>query len=840
MIGQTISHYKILEKLGEGGMGVVYKAQDLKLDRPVALKLLPSNLLSSEEEVVRFQQEARAISTLNHPNVATIYDVDEAIGPTTAGRQKFLVLEYLPGGTLKSRIKKLQSEGKELPLAQIVDYGLQFAEGLSHAHRHSIVHRDVKTDNVMLTEEGKVKITDFGLAKLRGSAQLTKTGSTVGTAAYMSPEQIRGEDQDHRSDLFSFGIVLYEMATGHLPFRGEHEAALSYSIVNENPLPIKSLRPTLPTSLENVIYRCLEKDRDKRFQNAGDIAIELRKIQQEISGYVSAPSRRSKLPWIVAAVFVVLALAALYVFMPSKPPGVDWKSIAVLPFKNLSEDKANEYFSDGITEDITTQISKISDLRVISRTSAMRYKNTDKSLREIAKELNVATILEGSVRRAGNQVRIVAQLIDASNDEHLWAETYDKELTQIFAIQSDVAQQIATALKARLSPAEKERIEKKPTEKLTAYDYYLKGRDYYYRYRQQDNENSIELFKRALELDPSYALAYAGLGRSYTARARRYDFPQAWADSGIVVCKKAISIDPNLPEAYTSLSMSYNQRGWHQKALEASRKAVELNPNYAHGLQLNGYWNMYVGNLDEALRWLNKTLAVDPSDPFNYYGIGAVYLRLDDLPRAEQWFRKGIELQPDFVYTYVALSLLYLEQGKHNEAIKECEKILSISPEDVVGLNALGDAELFSGNYVRAKEYYERAIAKISNRWNVYSGRCNTTGLGYALWKIGEQDSARKKFNESLRLDQKELEQNSEWYIIPYDLAAIHAIQGNKTEAYTWLQKAIEAGWRTYRLALIDPLFENLRNEQQFKQMMEEVKAKVDEMRRRVEQMEKG
>ncbi len=832
MIEQTISHYKILEKLGEGGMGVVYKAQDLKLDRLVALKFLPQQLLASPEEIARFQQEAKAISALNHPNIATIHDVDQADG------QKFLVLEYLPGGTLKSKIKHLQSSGKEFSLAEVVEYGLQISEGLAHAHRHGIVHRDIKTDNMMLTEEGKVKITDFGLAKLRGGAHLTKTGSTVGTVPYMSPEQIRGEELDRRSDLFSFGIVLYKLTTGHLPFRGEHEAALSYSIVNEDPVPLKSLRDNLPSSLENVVYRCLEKDKEHRFQSAEEAATELRKVQHEISGYGSAPSKRSKLPWITAAAIVILVLIGLYVFLPSKSTSVDRKSIAVLPFKNLSEDKENEYFSDGVTEDIITQLSKIGDLRVISRTSVMQYKNVNKRLRDIGKELDVATILEGSVRRAGNEVRIVAQLIDASTDEHLWAETYDKELTKIFTIQSEIAQQIAAALKSKLSPAEKERLEKKPTENLTAYDYYLKGREYYNRYRKQDNENAIELFKKALEFDPNYALAYAGLGESYATRTRRYEFPQAWADSGIAVSKKAISIDPNLPEAYTSLSIAYNQKGWHHKAIEAARKAVEINSNYATGNEMLGYWNLYTGKLDEALQWLKKSVLLDPSDPFNFYGVGAIYFRLDDHTKAEQWFKKGIELQPDFVYTYVALSLLYLAQGKYNQAVEECRKILSISPDDIVGLNAIGDAELFLGDSAEAKQYYEKAIAKISSRWNVYAGRCNITSLGYIFSKMGQHDEARKMFSQSLKLDREELDQGSEWYIVLYDLAAINAIQGNKAEAYKWLQKAIDAGWRTYRLGLIDPLMENLRNDEQFKQMMAQVKTNVDDMRKQVERME--
>jgi len=331
MIGQIISHYKILEKLGEGGMGIVYKARDLKLDRLVALKFLPANLLASQEEIARFQQEAKALSALNHPHIATIYDIDSADG------QKFIVLEYLSGGTLKSKIRDVQSSGKELSIQQIVGYGLQIAEGLAYAHRHGIIHRDVKTDNMILTDEETVKITDFGLAKLRGSVQLTKIRSTVGTAAYMSPEQIRGEDIDHRSDIFSFGIVLYELMTGHLPFRGEHEASVSYSIVSEDPIPLRTFRPQVLPVLEKIIERCLEKDREKRYQDGEEIVRDLQKVQQELTGNVSTVTKRSKVPWIVATGAIILVLGALYILLPSKSGSVDRKSIAVLPFKNLSE-----------------------------------------------------------------------------------------------------------------------------------------------------------------------------------------------------------------------------------------------------------------------------------------------------------------------------------------------------------------------------------------------------------------------------------------------------------------------------------------------------------------------
>jgi serine/threonine protein kinase/Flp pilus assembly protein TadD len=826
MIGQTISHYKILEKLGEGGMGVVYKAQDLKLDRLVALKFLPASVVASEEEIARFQQEAKAISALNHPNIATIHDVDEADG------QRFLVLEYLPGGTLKSRVKSLQSSGKELSVKEIVELGLQIGEGLSHAHRHGIVHRDVKTDNVMLTEEGRVKITDFGLAKLRGGAHLTKTGTTVGTAAYMSPEQVMGESVDHRSDLFSYGVVLYELATGHLPFRGEHEAALSYSIVNESPVPMKSLRADLPDGLERIVTRLLEKEQEKRYQSAQDVVLDLRNLQQEISGVIAAPIKRSKLPWIVASAAVVLPAVALMLFYPRKTVSVDRKSIAVLPFKNLSEDKENEYFSDGITEDIITQISKISELKVISRTSVMRYKNADKSLRDIGKELDVATILEGSVRRANNEVRIVAQLIDANTDEHLWAQTYDKELTKIFDIQSEIAQQIAAALKAKLAPAEKERIEKKPTENLDAYAYYLKGRDYYYSYRKQDNENAIELFKRALQLDPNYALAYAGLGDAYAQRMWRFGFPARWLDSAIVVSGKAISLDPNLAEAYKAIGLAYEYKGWLRKALDADRKAVELNPNYHPAVANIGWVNWFLGEYSEALQWMRKGQALAPTNAQTSFGVAHIYLSLGDDANAMKWYQKALELQPDLVNALEGMGRLFLWKGQYDEAFGYGQRILSLDSKDLTGLILAGDAQIFSGNLVKAREYYEQALSIDSTRWNFY------TNLGYLLWKSGQTVRAQKMFNEGLKRALKEIEKGNEWWDPPFHIAAVNAITGRKAEALEWLQRAIDAGWRFSSLGLKDPLLENLRNDDQFKQMMDQVKSKVDEMRKKVEAQE--
>jgi tetratricopeptide (TPR) repeat protein len=480
-----------------------------------------------------------------------------------------------------------------------------------------------------------------------------------------------------------------------------------------------------------------------------------------------------------------------------------------------------------VTEDIIAQLSKIGELKVISRTSIMQYKNTTKNIRDIAKELNVATVLEGSVRRADHQVRIVAQLIDAASDKHLWAETYDKELTQVFAIQSDVARQIASALEAELSPKAEEQLAKRPTANIDAYAYYLKGREYYNRYIKQDNETAIELFKKALDLDPGYALAYAGLGDAYCQRPMLFGFPWAWVDSSIVVSNKAISLDPSLAEGYKALGLAYQFKGWLKRSLDAYRKAVDLNPRYAPAVSNIGWVNAWRGNFDEALPWLKKGAALDPMVAYKKVGVGYAYLHLGDYPAATEWFNKALALQPDLHSAQIWLATVSLAQREYQQCIERAEKILASFPNDTDALGIIGSAELLLGNYPRAEECFAS------------DSTGNATGLGYVYWKTGRPDKARKMFARSIEGDQKALAQGDERPWIVYDIAAINAIQGKKTEAYDWLQKAIDAGWRSYRYAEIDPVLENLRDDGRFKQMMADVKAKVDEMRKRVEEMEK-
>ena len=839
MIGKTISHYKILEKLGAGAMGIVYKAQDLKLDRLVALKFFPTQVGQGEEEKARFIHEAKAASALEHNNICNIHEIDQ-----TDDGQMFIAMAYYDGETVKSKIER-----GPMKFDEAVGYAIQIAEGLAKAHQNDIVHRDIKPANIMITSDGVVKIVDFGLAKLSGSTQLTVEGTTLGTAMYMSPEQARGEQVDRRSDIFSLGVIFYEMITGQPPFKGDYAEAVIYSILNEEQEPITGMRAAVPMELERIAMKALSKSAAERYQRLDEMLVDLMALGKQLAAggtkahasaagakQASVIQRKRAFLYGGIATLLLLLVIALFRFLPPWSTAVDKKSIAVLPFETLGKSDADDYFNDGITEDILTQISKIGDLRVVSRFTIRHYKTSDKSLRDIAEELNVATLLTGSIRRSGDQLRISCQLVDAATETQIWAETYDREMQDIFAIQSEVAQQIARALKTKLSPIEQERIEKMPTANLTAYDYYLKGRDYYYRYKKQDNETAIELFKKALDLDAEYSLAWAGLGDAYAQRPIRFDYAFSWLDSAIAVSQKAIALDPNSAETHKALGLAYMYKGWYDKALIAYRKAIERNPNHFAAVGNIGYVYRQIGAFDEALPWLKEIVVLNPTSANAYLNIGGTYRQLDDLTRAEQSFYKALELQPDYSLAYYYLALLYLTQGKEQQALDQKEQLLSTDPDDAGILEWVGQIAGYMGNFSQARQYYKQSIASnpsIETDW--YS--LSPIGLGHILWKSGQRDDALELLQQSLNLRRKEIEQGNNDSYIPLEIAAVHAIQGNKAEAFTWLQKAIDSGWRDYRLAMLDPWLENLREDEQFHEMMALVKAMVDEMRKRVEEM---
>jgi serine/threonine protein kinase/Tfp pilus assembly protein PilF len=838
MIGKTISHYRILEKLGEGGMGVVYKAEDTNLRRIVALKFLHPEFTRDAAAKERFIHEAQAASALDHPDICTIHEIGESEG------QIFIVMACVEGESLEEEIRR-----GPLKLSEAVAIALHVAQGLQAAHEKQIVHRDIKSANVMVTPSRQIKIMDFGLAKLPGRTKLTTLGTTLGTTGYMSPEQAKGDEVDHRTDLWSLGVVLYEMVVGRPPFRGEYEQAIIYQIMNAQPESITSLRTGVPMELEHIVSKCLEKAPAERYQTAADLVADLRHLERAMSAEApgqalppTAPRKAARrIRWWYWAVPLAVfgAISAIIFFrMPSQNTGQRQKSIAVLPFKNMSDSKDEEYFSDGITEDIIAQLSKISDLKVISRTSIMGYKNSSKKIRDIGRELGVATVLEGSVRQADSRVRIVAQLIDARNEGHLWAETYDKEMTQIFAIQSDVAQKIAAALKATLLPAEKELIEKSPTQNLTAYDYYLRGREYYYRYSRENNEAAISLFKKALALDSRYALAYAGLGDAYGQRANRYGYSPGWLDSAIASSERAISYDPKLAEGFKALGLAYELKGWFNKSLDAYRKALALKPNYAPALGNIGWIELFRGNLAESAELNRRALTMDPGVAFNYLSLAFAHFVLNDDTKAMNLCREALDLQPDIIMGYFGVSTSYLVEQRYQEAIEQSEKALAIDPRDFMALTLAGDVQLFSGNLGKAKGYCESALAVDSFAMNMVTCRSPLVGIAYIQWKTGDRDEAHRVFTRVIERDMEGLARGNILYEIPYELACINAIRGDKAHAYEWLQKAIDAGWRLHRLGVIDPLLENLRDDDRFKRMMAQVKAMVDEQRKRLQEME--
>ena len=789
MIGTTVSHYKILEKLGEGGMGVVYKAHDTKLDRDVALKFLPQQITVSDEDKARFLQEAKAISALNHPNIATIYDVDEEVGPASAGasaparpgelreagggRQKFLVLEYIPGGTLKSKLKQLKSEDREFALSEALEYGIQAAEALAHAHRHQIVHRDVKTDNLMLTEEGRVKLTDFGLAKLRGSLQVTKTGTTVGTAAYMSPEQIRGEEIDQRSDIFSFGVMLYELLTSRLPFRGEFETALNYSILNEDPPSVKSLRKDCPQALERIIDRCLEKERTKRYQNAEEVVDALKEVRQGLSSPVKVVKNAKKLALFAGGGILVLVVILLILFFwPSKQAAGIGKSVAVLPFVNMSSDQENEYLSDGLTEDLCTALSQVKGLRVPARTSCFAFKGKTEDVRKIGEQLNVASVLEGSVSRAGNQLRITAQLIDVSNGFHLWARNYDREMGNILEMRSDIAQQVVAALKVQLGIEESRALGKKPTENAEAHDLYLRGRFYYNQYSWDGLQRALRCYRQSIEKDPAYIDPYIGISLTYDALSDVYLPPSEALLEGKAAAQKALEIDSLSGEAHGALGIILTLYEWKvPEGKKELRRALQLSPNSSDILTYSCMCAAVCNDMNAALDQVDRAIALDPlSAAASWSKEFILYLarRYDD---AIQQHRRTAELDSTFLYWDHTVAASYREKGMFREAVGEYLRINSPHP--------------------------------------LY-------GLAVTYARMGRKGDARRIANELEKASKRS-------YVSPDHIAAIYANLNERDKAFEWLEKAYEARSSSMAGFQLFPEYDPIRSDPRFIALLKKV-----------------
>jgi serine/threonine protein kinase/cytochrome c-type biogenesis protein CcmH/NrfG len=829
--GAQLGHYKIISTLGKGGMGEVYRAKDLRLGREVAIKVLPESLAEDPDLLARFEKEAKALAVLAHPNILTIFDFGNDNGISYA------VTEILDGEPLRSKISNSRLSGK-----QVIEISGAIAEGMSAAHSKGIIHRDLKPENIFICSDGRIKILDFGLVHWNpkvaveqmssASTQLPPTEVTklMGTVPYMSPEQLSGSKIDSRTDIFSFGCILYEMISGTHPFLRKTFMETVAAILKDEP-PKSSMRQyDTPPPLERILFRCLNKNPEDRYHSAKDLAYDLATLRNDFASPSPAqpepvPSLKKPSAWprIVTASLAILVIILAVFLLRQKQTAVPQKterSIAVLPFSNMNTDKEDEYFSDGITEDIITNLSKIGDLKVVSRTSSMRYKNSNKTLQQIGTELKVAAVLEGSVRRQGDKLRIVAQLIDAKTDNHLWAETYDREMKDVFAIQSDVAQKIASALQAKLMPEEKKKIEQIPTQNLVAYDYYLKGRQYYLRYQTQYNENAIQFFQKAVDADPNFALAYVGLCDSY-AMQKGYGVPGASFDMAMNACNKALSIDPNLAIAYATLYKVYTFYGLIQKGEEAIQTAYKLDPNNSMVIGRIGSDYQNKGNLVEAFRFTKRLLELEPTNAFGYFTMGTIYYGLADFGHAEIALKKSIELQPDFIFPYVWLARLYISQDRFNQALETAK---SLNPTDSKAMfDVMGLTEAMSGNYHKAVEHF------LKGHRRALEGR-----FAHALLKTGQIERGQKVLEETKQKILQSLKEGQRSQDLEYLAAIVFCIQGNKVKTFEHLKNACDGGYYYYQFLERDPVFESMRNDPQFQNVISRMKSKAAEARRQL------
>ena len=680
--GTSVGHYRIVEKIGAGGMGEVYLAEDTQLNRRVVLKFLSPHLCQDADCRARFKREAQAAAKLDHPNIVTVYEVGEFQG------RPFFSMQHVEGQTLKEVIA-----GKALSLDRILEIGVQVCDGLQAAHERGITHRDIKPSNILIDSHGRARIVDFGLASVMGSDHLTKTGSTLGTIGYMSPEQVRGDKVDHRTDLFSFAVVLYEMITGHAPFKADSEAATMHAITNTKPELLARFRREIPAQLQMIIDKALDKEVNTRYQHGDEIAADLTKMKKELA--------------------LAETIVAGKPTIPAKP------SVAVLYLQNFSENKEDEYFAAGLTEDITTHLSKLSNLLVTSRSDVEQFKGRPVSVKDVAEKLRVSHVLEGSVRKYGNKIRVTCQLIKASDGFHVWAESYDRQLEDLFDIQTDVAKSVAGALRVILIPDELERVEKKPTVSVQAYGHYLQGREYFFGnvYSRENLRLATSAFEKALEIDPEFAMAYAGLSDIYVSYVLySIDPKRSWLEKAEWATTKALALDPNLAEAHRSRARIFDTIDQIDKAIQQVEEAVRINPNYGEAWRLLGQYYTSIGQNSKAEDALMKALEVKPTESTLFQAIIYLYTVWGKRERVREYFDTAMSIRPDNGHTFSAMASFHLLQGEFEDAARMARKSLDLYTDNYSPLIDLLHISIILGDVASVVPYLEKYHKRNLNR----------------------------------------------------------------------------------------------------------------------------
>ncbi len=802
MVGTRVSHYLVVDKLGEGGMGTVYKAQDLRLERFVALKFLSSRLLISPEARARFEQEAKLISALSHPNIATIYEVDELDGVP------FLVLEYLGGGTLTRKVTS-----RRLPLEEIVRDAMAIGAGLAHAHQRGVVHRDIKTANVMLDAEGRLKITDFGLSKLAGTAHPTSDSRPVGTAAYMSPEQAQGRSADRRSDIFSFGVTLFEMATGGLPFQGESAMAILYQIVHAPPPAVQSRRPDLPDRFAQIVEKALEKKPDRRYQRMEEVLADLEALQKTIeytdaasqtptASLMSLPrtrlSRRRLAGWIAAAAAgLALAVVGLPPVWKQIVQRLEWgriqraKHLAVLPFLSAGQDPDNQAFCDGLEETLSstlTQLERFQGSLLVVPASEVRNQQIA-SPSAARKAFGVNLVISGSVQRSADEVRLHINLIDTASLRQVGARRIDARFADLSRLQDSVVAQAAELLEYQLEPQIRTALTAGGTRNAAAYDAYLQGRGYLYRHDKQGNlERAAGLLKQAVERDRDYALAHAALGEAYTETFRQTK-ELRWLAMAQSATERAVAINDRLAPAHINLGVVYAFTGRQEEAVSAFQRALQLDPINAQAYREMAGAYQSQSRLREAEATFQRAIEMRPADWLSHQALGIFYFAQQRYREAEPVFRKVIELTPDNHLGYRNLGGVYLALGRHAEAARMLERAIEVKPTAAAYSN-LGTLYLFQGRYSEAVPMMEKAVEiGGSNYANDYRIWYN---LGDAyLWAKVPAAKAPAAYQRAIQAAQRQLAINPKDAAVLSSVAVCWAKLGDKGKAYLQIGNAL-------------------------------------------------